>query len=361
MVKKVIFILLTAVWLLCGCGINKEKKTVNIAVTGSPGIYSEYYEKGIKKAYADVCEEYKDSGFDIKCEFYDDNDDYETAEKITSRLVNDSSITAIIASASAEICENQAYQTDIADKILICSHWIYDDMLNEGNYNKVFSLNYSSEQIGNVMENIAQGLPAKKWAVCYSNDKTSRMEIKGFTYNKELNVVDFVETNVLMSDFGKTVERWKLLGVEGVVLAPYGDEGFEILYKLKEAMPELYIISDSSLDDDNELEQNRESFNNVYIADSFYVSNEESETFADEEYLDTWEIHGYNTLRIIIDTAVKNNTDNAEEIAEILHKDGYDGELENYSFNENGTLENGIFSYIEVTSDAVKEHIITAE
>jgi len=361
LVKKHILLILIAAWFLCSCSTSTAKRTINIAVVGSPSVYSEYYEQGIKKAYEDVCEEYKDSGFEINMNIYDDKDDYETAERITAKLVNDDSITAIIASSSAEICANQAYQADKAGKVLICPRWIYDDTLSEGRYSRVFSLNYSSEQIGSVMENIAQNSIAKKWVVCYSDDKISRTEIKGFTDNEGVNVVDFVKINVLTSDFSKIIDRWKLLGIEGVVLVPYENEGFEIFYKLKEAMPNLYIISDSNLDNDNELQENRENFNNVYLLDSFYTRSEESEKFTDEESLDTWEVHGYNALRIIIDTAVKNNTNDSDEIAEILHKDGYDGELESYRFTEIGTLEPEIFSYIEITADDVILHTITAE
>lgn len=360
MVKKYKIFVFMFVFLLCACNENGNKKTINIGVTGSPDAYSRYYEKGIKRAYEDVCEEYSDRGFEINVNFYNDNDDYETAEKITAGLVNDDKITAIIASASAEICENQVYQTDKAGKILICPHWMYDSILEEDNYSKVFSLNYSSEDMGAVMKNIAQGSPAKKWAVCYSDDKISRAEIKGFdNADNDINIVDSVKINTFMSDFNQAVDRWKLLGVEGVVLIPYEDEGFDLLYRLKAEMPELYIISDSSLDDDNELQANRKYFDKVYIVDSFFVTSEESEIFADEEYLDTWEIHGYNALRMTVDTAIENDTDDPIKIAENLHKNGYTGELESYKFNEKGILYSEKFSYIEIKKDDVTEHTIS--
>ena len=356
------FLIIAAVLILCGCSNNSDKKTINIAVTGSPGVYSEYYEQGIKKAYNDVCEEYKDSGFEINCEFYDDKDDYETAEKITAGLVNDSSITAVIGSSSAEICKNQAYLTDRNDKILVCPHRIYDSMLENENYGKVFSLNYSSKDIGNVMLYIAKESTAEKWAVCYSDDEISREEIKEFNNSNgnDLNVVDFVKINSLMADFDNVTDRWELLGVEGIVLIPYDDEGFDLLYKLKDKMPYLYVISDASLDDDNELQSNEKYFENVYLVDDFYISEEESETFDDEEYLDTWEIHGYNAFRMIVDTAIKNNTDDPEKISEILHREGYSGALESYRFNEKGALEAEEFTYIEITGEGTDLYSILA-
>ncbi len=357
MVKKYKIFVFMFVFILCGCSENENKKTISIGVTGSPASYSEYYEKGIRKAYEDVCKEYEGRGFEINVNFYDDNDDYETGEKITAGLVNDEKTTAIIASSSAEICENQVYQTDKAGKILICPHWMYDNTLEEGNYSQVFSLNYSNEDMGAVMKNIASELPAKKWAICYSDDKISRAEIKCFNnVDDNINIVDYVKVNSLISDFNKTVERWRLLGVEGVILIPYENEGFDLLYRLKAEMPELYIISDSSLDDDNELQANRKYFDKVYIVDSFFVTSEESEIFDNEEYLDTWEIHGYNALRMVVDTAVENNSDDPVEIAEILHKSGYKGELESYQFDEKGTLNSERFSYIEIENSVVAEH-----
>lgn len=237
---------------------------------------------------------------------------------------------------------------------------MYDSTFEDGNYDKVFSLNYSSENIGTVIENIAQGSSAKKWAVCYSDDKISRAEIKGFNnVDNDINIVASVKINTFMSDFNQAVDRWKLLGVEGVVLIPYEDEGFDLFYRLKNEMPEVYVISDSSLDDDNELQTNRQYFDKVYIVDSFFVTSEESEIFTNEEYLDTWEIHGYNALRMTVDTTIENDTDDPIKIAEILHKNGYTGGLESYKFNEKGILYSEKFSYIEIKKDDVIEHIIS--
>lgn len=359
--KWIIYGIVLSIFMLSGCNNTEESKKINIAVTGSPRVYSEYYEKGIKKAYADVCKEYNDKGFDIKCNFYDDNDNYKTAEKITAKLVNDSNVTAVIASSSADICENQVYQTNKAGKILVCPHWMYDSTLEMGNYNKVFSINYSNKNIGTIMKIIIEQLSGYKWAVCYSGDKISRAEIKCLNESNNVNIVDYVKINYLMSDFNDTVKRWKLMDIKGVVLIPYDNEGFDLLYKLKQEMPEIYVVSDSDLDDDNELKANRKNFENVFLVDSFYVENGKSKAFADEEYIDTLEIHGYNAFRMVVDTAVKNNTDNPEKIAEILHKEGYKGELESYKFNEKGALEPEKFSYIMIGKDDVTEHIVAAK
>jgi ABC-type branched-subunit amino acid transport system substrate-binding protein len=190
----------------------------------------------------------------------------------------------------------------------------------------------------------AQNAKEKKWALCYGDDETSKAELKGFTGNADgVDIVDSIKISGLEADFNKTVERWRLLGVEGVVFLPYSND-LELFYRLKAELPELAIISDHSLDNEDELESHGEYFDNVYVIDSFYVSDDPSEVFAGET-VDTWEIHGYNALRMIVDTAVKNNTVKPEEIAAILHKDGYSGEMESYTFNPNGSLISDDFSY----------------
>lgn len=348
---KILFIL--TLILLFGCANNSEEKVINIAVTGSPDAYSSYYKKGIERAYADVCREYKDSNFKIKCNFYDDKDNYEVAEKITASLVNDRSVTGILASPSPEICKNQAYLTNSNNKILVCTHRINDSFFNDEIYDKVFSLNYSSSDIGSIMLSIADKSGIKNWAICYSDDEISREEIKGFTKADSLNILDTVKINTLLADFNNVTDRWSLLGVEGVVIIPYEREGFEVLYSLKKKMPQLYIISDSKMDDDNELNNNREYFEDVYIVDDFYVTDELSSVFKDDEYVDTWEVQGYNAFRMIVDTAVKNNTDDPSEIAEILKRDGYIGTNQSFKFKSNGQCENKEFSYIGFTADDV--------
>lgn len=360
---KLCTFLFAAAALLSGCG-GRDTKTINIAVTGSPEEYSEYFEQGIKEAYEDVCSEYKDSGFDIKLEFYDDLDNYETGAEITENLVNDSSVTAIIGSSSPDICENQIYNTDKAGKILVCPHWVYDKTMEEGKYDKVFYLNYSGKNTGYVMRKMAEYVSAKKWALCYADDKISVDEIKYFlsSGNTEgAQVVDSVKISTLISDFDRISDRWRLLGVEGVVLIPYDSEGFDILYRLKKTMPQLCVISDNCLDDYEEIKAHLQDFEKVYIVDRFNLNTVPSQIFDDNTLYDTWQVHGYNTFRMIVDTAVENNTDSCEEIAAALHKNGYSGEFENFKFSENGSTVYDEFFCYGINNGYVEEYVVSSD
>lgn len=357
MIRYLNLVCVLFVTVLCGCA-DSNKKVVKIAVTGSPSAYSEYYEKGIKLAYQDVKEEYKNSGFEIKCEFYDDKNDYKTAEKITGKLVEDSEVTAIIASQSPNICENQAFRTNKTGKILICPHWIYDDTFTENSYDKVFALCISSSDTGYVMGRVAESIDINRWAVCKADDEISNKEVESLKKNININTIDFVDIDELSSNFENIVKRWKLIGIEGVVFIPYDNSSFKLFYKLKEELPNIYVISDSYLDNNTEFEKNSKYFNNTYMVESFYLDSGESDKFIDEEYLDTWEIHGYNTFRVVVDTAVKNDTNDPSEIAKILHNEGYNGALENFKFNDKGMLESKYCSVARFKDNEIEGYVI---
>lgn len=335
--------------LLVGC--SKENNIIKVAVTGSPSMYSEYYEKGIKAAYEDVKAEYKEKGFDIQCDFYDDKDDYNEGEKITDTLVNDNTLTAIIGSQSANICENQAYRTNMADKILICPHQINDSMLTNNDYDNVFALSLSGENIGKVMAEIADNPEIGRCAVCYSGDEISESEMKSFVKNSNADIVDLIKTNELSVNFDKVIYRWRLAGVDTVVFIPYSKDDYSLYYNIKSAMPDIAVISDSTMDDNTELEAHRESFANMYMVDSFLVNWEDWEKDKDDYFSDTWEILGYNSLRMVVDTAVNNNTTNPQKIAEILHKDGYNGKFQDFAFDEQGMFEAKEYTFNLFTKD----------
>lgn len=333
--KRIGFLACAILLVMCGCKNEEEAKTVRIAVTGSPSSYSAFFEDGVKRAYEEVCEEYKDSGYEIICDFYDDKDNFETGEKITADLAKQEDLTAVISSVSPDITADQAYQLNNAGKVLVCPHWLYDNTLRENNYNMVFSTNISNEQVGCVIRTVAKSLPAKRWVVCASKDRISMEEANAFFNNKEMKVYDFCAPNILDTQFDRVTERWQALGVDGVILIPYDEsDGFPLLFRLKDKMPDIYVVSDNVLDNQEIFHSNEEYFENVYFACSYFSQNLlERGLFAD-----TMEAHGYLAFRMIVDTAVKNGTADPKKIAEILHKEGYDGIYEQYVFNPNGSV-----------------------
>lgn len=345
---KVMLLFLVMALVLSGCGSKKERKQITIAVLGSSSSYSRFFKEGIEKAYEDVLREYKDKDFDINIGFYDDKDDYEYASKLTSKLVKDNNVTAIIGSSKQEICENQAYQANLYGKICLIPHWFNDEKLKESYYDKTFYLNYSCDDVGKIMNDVVKNNNDKKWAVCYSENEVSQREIKRLKKNSG-DIVDFVKVNTIETDFNDTIGRWKKLNVGGIVYIPYDDNGYELLYKIKAEMPDSIVVSDSSLDNNDELEKHRKEFNNVYFVDNFFIEDDTDNKY--DMFEDTFEIHGYNTIRMIVDTAILNNTDDPKIIAEMLHKLGYNGVLEKFKFDKNGLVNWDYFSLNKVTEE----------
>ena len=337
-------------------------KTIKIAVLKNSGSQQSYFEKGIERAYNDVIEEYKDSSFKIECEFYDNNETYETVDAITEELAADRHLTAIIGSDAAAISENQLYITEKNGKILINPGQMNTEKLPSEN-EMFFYMSYTGFDTGELMKKISKTLPDMNWAVCAASDSISRDEMTVFITADSTNVVDYCSIEELSVYFDRVVERWKNLDVQGVILLPNYDEGFELLYRLKEKMPDIYVITDSDMDSQKEYNEHKQFFNNLYIADNFAVdkSDDAYTTYTEEngKFEDTWETHGYNTFRMIVDTAVQNDTASSVKIAGIIRAEGYKGKGENFIFSKNGVLIPKEYTYIEMGS--LKEYKLPAK
>ncbi len=362
-IKKITALILCFA-VLTGCSAGKDtadtmgnSKTIKIAVLKNSREQQAYFEKGIERAYKDVLEEYKDSGFDIQCEFYDNSGTYEEVERLTKELTKDKQLTAIVGSDNPEFSESQLYVTQKKGKILISPGRMYDDRLT-ANDDLCFYMSYRTEDIGELLMKIAETMPDVNLAVCTANDKITRQETQGFRNADFARVMDYVNTDELNVYFDRIILRWKNLGINGVVMMPHSNDGFELLYRLKREMPDLCVITDSDMDNQREYNEHSEMYNNFYIADIFSVdkSNAEYVEYTEKTgpFEDTWETHGYNSFRMIVDTAVKNNTANPRKIAEIIHTSGYKGKGETFNFEKNGTLIPESFEYYDGGNSEVK-------
>lgn len=345
-------IVILVVSLFTACSYENQEKQITIAVLGSG--YSRFFKSGIEKGYEEALKEYENSGFDIKIDFYDDRDDYEYSSKLISSIVKDENVVAIVGSAKQNICENQAYQANKAGKIFLIPHRFDYENISDSVGNKTFYLNYSCEDIGKIMNDIVEKDVGEKWVVCYSDDEISKNEIK--TLKKNDDVFDFVKINALEIDFEGIVKRWKSLDIDGAVFLPYDNMNYEIFYKLRKEMPEISIVSDARLDNDDELKKHRAEFENVYIVDNFNIEEDKENKYSG--FTDTFEIQGRNTVRMIIDTAIENNTVEPEKIAEILHNCGYKGVLENFKFDKKGFAVWDCFSYGRFGKTDFEEFVI---
>lgn len=354
MKRNFMIILGIALLLLTGCDKPEiGKPSVQVAVMVEDQASEAQYVKGIELALDAVQREYED--YDIQCVFYEDFSDYETGAGIVDIIASNPDITAVLATGNMDISKTAAYEFETAGKIMLAPYALYDSILTDHNYKLVFSTCYSAAHTGATARAAADASGTTRWAVCYAEDEFSRQEARSFTAQTKdsIEIADCVKEDVLLHNLPAVTKRWEQLGVKGVALFPYDTEGLDLFMNLKTINPDWTFIGDFTMDDADYMEASPErlkAFENFYMISQFYVDFEEADArklweIVLNDVVDTWLIQGYNNLRMIVDTAVKNQTTKPFEIAEYLRKDGYDGLCQTFRFDKKGQLANPPYVY----------------
>ena len=86
--KYIALIIIICMSILSGC-TGTADKTVKIAIMGNSEKFYPGYKEGIERAVEDLNNDYSDSGYNVKCEFYSDNGSYEQGAAIVDSLSED--------------------------------------------------------------------------------------------------------------------------------------------------------------------------------------------------------------------------------------------------------------------------------
>lgn len=347
-----IIVLVVASLSSCEYGKNREK-TLSIAVMGDPDTFYASYQDGITDAVSDLQKEYADTDYIFEVEFFNDESNYETGMKIVDRIVSDNHFTGVIGSRNMDISSSAAHIFDEHGKVYISPYYMYDGVCEDNYYDYIFSMCSSADNTGILLRKAAEQSSATKWAVCTTSREFEREELSGFVnYNgSNTEIIDCVSIDELSNDLNAVYDKWELLGVEGVAFFVNESDGFDILKKLKTKNPNLICAGDILFDDSERMETDAEfqaAMTNFIMADAFYIDysdedeNNKLDKIADHYIsekgveIDYWYLQGYNAVRMIFDTAVKNKTVNPKDIAESLHNDGYDGLMQKFEFDMRG-------------------------
>lgn len=366
--KKAFIIPFILMLCLCGCG-KQDKDSLNIAVMIDYSNQYPGYAEGVERAIKDIGEEYSDSFLDIKCEFYSFDGSYAEGAALADSIASDESIDAVIADSDMQINKTAAHIFDKAEKLFIVPYFLYDSVFSDNSYSMTFSMCRTASETGGLLRAAASKTTARRWAVCAADGDFEREEMNGFLSGSEkdgIKVVDCVDISETLEDFDGVYRRWELLGVDGVVMFPTDEEGFEVLKKIRSKSSSMVCMGDSAFDD-SELTDSDEDMKRVMtgfiMADEFSLSASGEEEDARinemaEEYeastgfeLDTWYIQGYNAVRMVADTAADCGSGDPKLIAEQLHKDGYSGLVQYLVFDEKGSCisQNEIYNMFDET------------
>lgn len=378
-IKKITPIMIIVVLAMCfsACtDAETAKHLIKIGVMGDPNEFYASYRDGIAAALSDVRAEYADTGYMFELEYFNDESNYETGMKIVDILANDNSIVGVIGSKNLDITGSAAHIFDEHKKIFVSPHYMYDSVCDENYYDYVFAMCSSARNTGILLRKAAVQSGAKKWAVCSAAREIERDELHGFINytTDDVEIIDCVSMDAFSKDFDKVCKRWDILGVEGVAFFVNDDEGIELLKKLKAKEPELICAGDILFDDSERMDSDADfnaAMKNFIMADAFYLDrsdeleNEKFTEIADDYFnrsgvkIDYWYLQGYNSVRMICDTAIKNKTNDPTHIAEALHNGGYDGLMQKFEFDGQG-VQNIIPDYYNVytASGLWEEHSV---
>jgi len=327
--------------MLSGCA-EKDGSDIKIAVMGCDATYEDGYVNGIKFAIEDCRNKYPDYTFEAV--FYEDEESYEKGSAITDEIISDGEYTAVIGSQTPTICESAAHYFEEEKLPMIATYTVYDSMLNENNYKNIFSMCYSSENVGKAMyKMMKEKIDARKIALCYCEDQSGKDEARGFAscVEHDIQIADIVKLHDLSTRFDEIYNRWVLLGVDTVIIMPYDTEGFDILRKLRDLNPDINVMGDFMFNNSDEIEKTGEAFDGFMMTDTFFNENEYGEI--GERYtgkygapMTVWAMHGYDAVMMTAEAAV-----NSDNTAEYLHKNPY----KSYSFDERGRLNGDKITY----------------
>ena len=375
--KRTILGLLVAVLLITsGCDLSQaaageNDRTIKIAVMDSSVVFSsdDSYLNGIAMAIEDLNTLYGDMGYEISYEFYDDGAFFQQGIGVLNDIVSDPEITAVVGTSSLNILDVTADVLDSAEKLLI-TYYSSSDSLFENGYTHVFRNCFGENDLGAAIAAYASENPdMKRIAIYHSDTSYERGMVRAFlrgTQETDLQVVDITVSTSLESELNETLERWRQLDVDTVFVRQYDAYyAFDILQRVRGMDPDMNILGDFSFDYTDDLVANAGISDNIYIAgpvpiepsaelDDFYQRYEEK--FSSEPT--QWAVQLYDSVRMVVDTAVRIGSTDPTDIAEALRNDGgYNGVSGTITFDEKGKLtgraprimvsQNGAFTFME--------------
>jgi len=351
-----IAILLCLMIQIAGCSSTNAEPSgdlkLSIAVMGSKQVYDydTSFLNGVELAINDFNQQYAGKGFSAKYDIYDDEYDFEKGVVIAKKLSSDSDITAVIGSHSFNILDASVEFFEDSKKILIAANGMMDKSIVDKKYKFVFRNTFGETEMGASMADHAAKIGADRIAIYHSN--TEYENNMGMAFSKRalengLKVLDDVSEIGSQKDFVNIFKRWEAIGVNCVMISQESiADAFLLAQRIRTKSDKIKIYGDFSFDAEEKLMENREYVEGIIIPTLVPVSQSETLENFNSRYKEIygseptwWAAHAYDSVRMVLDTAVKVNSNVPEKIAEGLHsKTGYQGITGKIMFDDNGLL-----------------------
>ena len=303
--------------------------------------------RGAELALEDLRLEYPDYTF--QAQVFDDENNYEKGMLLIDKFINDKQVAGVIGSQSFSILSSSAQRLERAGKILIMPHGSEDSVMAKG-YANVFSNTFSPYSMGQAIQAYLETAGLTKIAVYYDHTDYSHNLLRGMNDadTGAVKIIDYASGSMEQAEFDRTFEKWELLGAQCVVVIHDTDPAFNIAQKIRAVCPDFPIVGDFAFDIPGMIAQMDGRAEGIVIPYVFPVEGSPElddfitryEARFNSEYT-PWAAHGYDSVRMIADTAMEQNTSDPVLIAKAIHENGYKGVLGQISFNPDGSLASG--------------------
>jgi len=304
---------------------------------------------GVQLAVEDVNAEYDSKGFKTKIQVIDDQALYEKGVETATKAAGDSRVTAVFNLQNFDVSKTTADILTRNSKLTLFPYGAYDSLFKKDNP-YVFCGVPAFSDLGQATANYAVRQGYKRIAVYHNGIQSQEEFVSAFEIkllNTQTKVVDYVPSIASVNAFDNVYSRWQALGVDGVVIAQYGlDRAFEVLGMLRGKDKAMAVMGEPIFNRANKLADNKAIAEGMMVPSTLVIEDSEKLKGFKLRYrqkygkeADVWAVQGYDMVRLVVDTAVKLNTNDPAKIAGGLHEGkGYQGIGRHIAFTKGGAI-----------------------
>lgn len=304
---------------------------------------------GVQLAVEDLNSKYGNRGFKVKTAIIDDKGLYETGVEMATKLAADNRVTGVFNLQDFDVSKTTAEILAENKKLTMFPYGAFDSLFTKDNP-YLYSGVPAFADLGKAMANYAVQKGYKRIAIFHNGTQSQEELVAAFevaTLNTETKVVDYVPTIASRNELDAIYSRWQALGVDCVVISQYGlDRSYEILQMLRSKDSKLAVIGEPIFNSADALAKNKEIAEGMAVPSTLVL--EESPGLKDfrkryrdkyKKEADIWAVQGYDLMSLIVDKAVKLDTNNPTIIAQALHETkGYQGIGRHLAFAKGGAM-----------------------
>ncbi|AET69238.1 ABC-type branched-chain amino acid transport system, periplasmic component [Desulfosporosinus orientis DSM 765] len=307
------------------------------------------FYNGVQLAVEEANTEYSGKGFKIITSVIDDKDLYETGVEMATKAAEDETVTAVFNLQNFDVSKTTADILAGNGKLVLFPYGAYDSLFTKDNPYVLNGIPAFSD-LGKAMAEYAVKKGYKRIAIYHNGNQSQEELVTAFELdllNTGTKVVDYVPSIASKNEFDNIYSRWQALNVDCVVISQYGlDRAFEVLKMLRSRDAKIAVIGEPIFDSANALAENKAIAEGMAVPSTLVIEDSQKLKEFKERYrkkygkeADIWAVQGYDMLRLVVDTAVKLDTNDPAKIAAALHNQkGYQGIGRNIAFTKGGAM-----------------------